>query len=280
MAERKENIDYNPDDLDRITDHANDGTELTHDFEMDNDSENPIDHEPEDDTNDDIRPEDSVSNISAPATTTSIARSVRARRVAIRLQKIDEEIALADEERKMKMERFEREATARRKKEALEEEKRYQALELERRRLETERDIERKLCLLEEENERKRLEEEQRQAALDEERKRMEAEMELREMDERGTWVSYRSSKSGSKTRSGSRVSIRRPRKQSTPVMAQPTSFLMRVTPERGIFSDESEDKTRKRSQLNFHFLQATRLKTHGKGRSPSTTPRIRVKGS
>ena len=166
--------------------------------------------------------------------------------MAIRLQKIDEEIALADEERKMKMERFEREATARRKKEALEEEKRYQALELERRRLETERDIERKLRLLEEENERKRLEEEQRQAALDEERKRMEAEMELREMDERGTWVSYRSSKSGSKTRSGSRVSIRRPRKQSTPVMAQPTSFLMRVTPERGIFSDESEDKTKK----------------------------------
>ena len=100
MAEKKENTDYNPDDLDRTTDHANDGTEPTHDYEMDNDSENPTDHEPEDDTNDDIRPEDSVSNISAPATTTSIARSVRARRVAIRLQKIDEEIALADEERK------------------------------------------------------------------------------------------------------------------------------------------------------------------------------------
>ena len=233
MAEKEGTFDYQPDDLDRTTDHAPDETET------------PIDYEPEHDTNDDIRPEDSVSNVSVPFTTTSIARSVKARRVAMRLQKIDEEIALADQERKMKMERFEREATARRKKEALEEEKRYHALELERRRLETERDIERKLRILEEENERKRLEDEQRQDALNEERKRMEAEMKLREMDERGTWVSYRSSKSGSKTRSGSRVSVRRPRKQSTPVMAQPTSFLMRVTPERGIFSDESGDKTK-----------------------------------
>ena len=227
MAEKEENSDYQPDDLDRTTDHEPDETET------------PIDYEPENDTNDDIRPEDSVSNVSVPVTTTSIARSVRARRVAIRLQKIDEEIALADQERKMKMERFEREATVRRKKEALEEEKeekRYQALELELRRLETERDIERKLRLLEEENERKRLEDEQRQAALNEERKRMEAEMELREMDERETWVSYRSSKSGSKTRSGSRVSVRRPRKQSTPVMAQPTSFLMSYPRKRNFF--------------------------------------------
>ena len=89
MAEKKGNTDYNPDDLDRTTDHANDDTEQTHELE--------------DDTNDDTRPEDSVSNISGQGTTTS---SVRARRVAIRLQKIDEEIALADEERKMKMERL------------------------------------------------------------------------------------------------------------------------------------------------------------------------------
>ena len=51
MAERKEIIDYNPDE-----------TEQPIDYEPD-ETENPTDHELEDDTNDDIRPEDSVSNI-------------------------------------------------------------------------------------------------------------------------------------------------------------------------------------------------------------------------
>ena len=64
MAEKKENTAYNPDELDQTTDHGNDDMELTHDFEVDNDSEKPMDHELDNDTNDDIRPEDSVVSYS------------------------------------------------------------------------------------------------------------------------------------------------------------------------------------------------------------------------
>ena len=116
MAEKKENIDYNPDDLDRTTDHATDGMEQTNDYEHDD--------------LDNIRPEDSVSNVSAPTYATSVASSVKLRRAAKRLQRLEEETELADIEMKMKKERFERLAAARRQKEALED-----ALEEEKRQI-------------------------------------------------------------------------------------------------------------------------------------------------
>ena len=232
MAEKKENTDYNPDDLDRTTDHGNDGTELTHDFETDD--------------LDNIRPEDSVSNVSAPTYATSVASSVKLRRAAIRLKRLEEETELADIEMKMKKERFERLAAARRQKEALEdaleEEKRQMALEERRRK--AEREMRKKLRLLEEDDERRRLEEDQQQAFLEAEKRRIEAERDLMEA-EQGTWVSATSSKSGSKTHSGSRISIRRPKRQSTPVMAQPTSFL-RATPDRSVTPNKSEANSSK----------------------------------
>ena len=79
MAEKKENIDYNPDDLDRTIDHATDGMEQTNDYEQDD--------------LDNIRPEDSVSNVSAPIYATSVASSVKLRRAAKRLQRLEEERA-------------------------------------------------------------------------------------------------------------------------------------------------------------------------------------------
>ena len=216
MAE-KEITDYNPDEIEKSTD-----------------------LEPDHGTTDDIRPEDSVSNVSAPTYATSVASSVKLRRAAMRLQRLEEETELADIEMKIKKERFERLAIARRQKEALEdaleEEKRQMAMEERRRK--AEREMQKKLRLLEEDHERRKLEEEQQQAFLEAERRRIEAERDLRDA-EQSTWVSSRSSKSGSKSRSGSGISIRRPQKQSTPVTTQPTFYA--TTPDRSDTFDKSE---------------------------------------
>ena len=67
----------------------------------------PDELETEKDSIDDIKPEDSISNVTGPTSsvTSSIARRVKARRAiaAAKLQAIEEEAALAEMERKLNL---------------------------------------------------------------------------------------------------------------------------------------------------------------------------------
>ena len=67
----------------------------------------PDELETENDSTDDIKPEDSISNVTRPTSsvTSSIARRVKARRAiaAAKLQAIEEEDALAEMERKLNL---------------------------------------------------------------------------------------------------------------------------------------------------------------------------------
>jgi hypothetical protein len=194
---------------------------------------------------DEIRPEDSASNVSFRTTTSIAEKRKKARQAARKLERIAEEAALSDQRRKIERERFERQAR-------IERRRREAELEQERRRREAEQEQERlrREAEFREEEERSRLEDEARMASLEAEMKRLEAERDLREAEEEEAIMSIVSS-SSRRTKSQTTVSTRRPRKHSTPIMRQPTSFLVGVTPIRGTLTEESSQTREAGSDLS-----------------------------
>ena len=153
------------------------------------------------DLQDQIRPEDSASNLTGHGSmTSSIVRTVKARRAAAarKLLAIKEESALTEMETRMKQKRLDDEFRL---------EKQKRQLELEEKKLE----MEEKKRLIEEEEKRKLMEAERCEVSLYAERRRLEAKKELLEAEEEESIVSLARSKVGRTSRSRTSVTIRRP---------------------------------------------------------------------
>ena len=166
------------------------------------------------DLQDQIRPENRVSNISGRGSFTSCrVKSVKERRTAAakKLLALREERALAEVKAKMKRKRMNDQLEFEQRKRQLEMEERKRKLELEQEEKKRHLEMEEKKQMIEEEKLRRQLEDEQLEMSLNAERRRLEAEKELLEAEEEDSIVSLARSKVSCKSRPRTSISIRRP---------------------------------------------------------------------